>query len=164
IRTLAWDRLLLTWSPGFDGGLPTRLQVLGRGWNSTAGRVSSFELWANISLGRMELGQLHPDTTYSISVTPVNALGKGLAYEGVGAPLVATTAHLRLPAVDQPRWDRDSAVLRFLPGAGDCDVDSDGCYCARLQLRLSSATQIYRVSLCLKVRPDVCGSPYTTYA
>uniref|UniRef100_A0A1I8FAN3 Ig-like domain-containing protein n=1 Tax=Macrostomum lignano TaxID=282301 RepID=A0A1I8FAN3_9PLAT len=153
-RTLAWDALLPPpWvTRGSMGACQPACKVLGP---------------------RLELHSL-------VDVTPLMLWqGPGL-YEGVGRQLVATTAHAAAAAVDQPRWIGTCAVAESFTQRrlANCDRRTvTDAICARCkdggdtgaefgskpahhllnpgeetQLRLSSATQIYRVSLCLKYR------------
>uniref|UniRef100_A0A1I8IQU8 SN protein n=1 Tax=Macrostomum lignano TaxID=282301 RepID=A0A1I8IQU8_9PLAT len=191
VESTGWDHVLLTWRPGFDGGLPANYSVV---FASTSDVASRFGIASTSHTGRFLLASsstmsalkspesalsvnvtgLLPGTAYAFSVLAVNSLGGSGGQPTAGSTVNATTRELQLPGVGGVRADTGASTLRFdAPPDGLCvrvEVSADGgtgwspYRSCELQNRLTGISFVnsYRLSACLLARPNICGPPVAT--
>uniref|UniRef100_A0A2C9LCF1 Uncharacterized protein n=1 Tax=Biomphalaria glabrata TaxID=6526 RepID=A0A2C9LCF1_BIOGL len=170
--SITWESVMLTWVPGFDGGMSQRFFIQFYSTGTSFGLSQKLEVLPTSSR-YFNVTKLHPSKTYTFQVVAENDLGFGPA----SLPVVVTTSSLLIPSLNKiPVFDSRSRKLVVTS-------TYDNNYCLKVEVKTSRTdwTQTHgcmmvmggtmevsnvdvtaiNVTVCLSQRPEVCGLPVT---
>uniref|UniRef100_A0A1I8F7D5 Ig-like domain-containing protein n=1 Tax=Macrostomum lignano TaxID=282301 RepID=A0A1I8F7D5_9PLAT len=133
VESTGWDHVLLTWRPGFDGGLPANYSPVGIASTSHTGRflLASSSTMSALKVTRVGAVRQRDGAAAGDAPTPSRCWPSTLSAAAAASPRPArlstpTTRELQLPGVGGVRADTGASTLRF-------DAPPDGL-CVRVEI------------------------------